>query len=502
MPARNFIFILIAALVCYACYSVAVKNRYARLFSEAISIVETEALHDVPSDELFKSAMKGMLKDFDQHSEFISGSSFKSLNEDLEGEFGGVGIYFEPLKGEGVLVMATIPDKPADRAGLKAGDLITSIAGENTITLEPGEIRNLMTGVVGAKVKVGFLREGQTMDTVVERERISIESVHGMTRNADGSWNFSIPNQPGLAYIRLTQFDKASASEMAEALQGLPADTKGIILDVRSNGGGLLTAAEKICDMFLEPGLSIVTIKGRKGVVVSSAVARDPPLVDPSVKLVVLINRQSASASEIVAACLQDHGRAVVIGEQSWGKGTVQNVIAMQMGSSALKLTTFSYWPPSGRPIDRYNKDVKESKNWGVFPNEGMAVEQDKIDAVCLMKKNHVREISGLIPESKRREIIDRSINNFLNLVNREETADQVADVLPAVDAVPPSTETPPPVKIFEPDSDPDKTDEDASATGEEPTRKISREDLERDPVLEKAIEFLKSAAVPVKKAA
>ena len=440
--------------MCYACYGVAVKNRYARLFSEAITIVENEALHDVPSDELFESAMRGMLKDFDEHSDFISGRSFKSLNEDLEGEFGGVGIYFEPLKDEGVLVMATIPDKPADRAGLKAGDLITSIGGEDTVTLEPGEIRSLMTGVVGKKVKVGFLRDGQAMDTEVVRERISIKSVHGMTRHADGSWSYAVPDQPGLAYIRLTQFDKVSASEMAEALKGLPADTKGIILDVRSNGGGLLTAAEKICDMFLEPGLPIVTIKGRKGVEVSAAVAQDPPLVKPSVKLVVLINRQSASASEIVAACLQDHGRAVVIGEQSWGKGTVQNVIAMQMGSSALKLTTFSYWPPSGRPIDRYNKDVKESKNWGVFPDEGMAVEQDKIDVVCLMKKMHVREISGLIPQSKRSQIIDRSIDNFLTMVNRDETPDQEVVATPAVDADPLPTETKTPIKIFAPDTE------------------------------------------------
>ena len=245
MPARNFIFIFITALVCYACYGVAVKNRYARLFSEAITIVETEALHDVPSDELFESAMRGMLKDFDEHSDFISGRSFKSLNEDLEGEFGGVGIYFEPLKDEGVLVMATIPDKPADRAGLKAGDLITSIGGKDTVTLEPGEIRSLMTGAVGKKVKVGFLRDGQAMDTEVERERISIRSVHGMTRYADGSWSYAVPDQPGLAYIRLTQFDKVSASEMANTLESLPADTKGIILDVRSNGGGLINRSGK-----------------------------------------------------------------------------------------------------------------------------------------------------------------------------------------------------------------------------------------------------------------
>ena len=254
--------------------------------------------------------------------------------------------------------------------------------------------------------------------------------------------------------------------------------------------------------MFLEPGLSIVTIKGRKGVEVSAAVATNPPLVKPSVKLVVLINRQSASASEIVAACLQDHGRAVVIGEQSWGKGTVQNVIAMQMGSSALKLTTFSYWPPSGRPIDRYNKDVKESKKWGVFPDEGMAVEQDKVDVVCLMKKMHVREISGLIPESKRSEIIDRSIENFLSLVNRDETPDQVAAATLAVDADPLPTETEAPIKIFAPDTESDDENEATLEADEEPTRKISREDLERDPVLEKAIEYLQSAAVPVKQAA
>jgi len=471
MPVRNFFFIVVAFLVCYACYSVAVKNRYANLFAEAIDIVENEALHGVPSDQLFTSAMEGMLEGFDRHSRFITGDTFKSLNEDLEGEFGGVGIYFEPVKAKGVLVMAAMPGKPADLAGLQAGDIITAINETSTADLDSREIRKLMTGKLGENLKVTFERDGTSNDTVLRREVIAIQSVRGFTRLEDGSWDFMVSGYPNLAYIRLAQFDKMSASEMLSVLEDLPDNTTGIILDLRSNGGGLLTAAESICDMFLDPGLTIVRIKGRKGLSVRESKSSAEPLISARVKLAVLIDRQSASASELVAGCLQDHDRAVIVGEQSWGKGTVQNVIPMKMGTSALKLTTFSFWRPTGPVIDRYNKDAIRTGKWGIYPNDGMAVEQDALDMVCILKRMHFQEIGGLIPESKREEILSVSRDNFLQKINEREEPEQDA-------AIPE-------------DQDSDFVEAAESDQDELPDREVAPEDLERDRVIEKAIEFL-----------
>jgi carboxyl-terminal processing protease len=474
MPVRNFFFIVVAFLVCYACYSVAVKNRYANLFAEAIDIVENEALHGVPSDQLFKSAMEGMLEGFDRHSRFITGDSFKSLNEDLEGEFGGVGIYFEPVPEKGVLVMAAMPGKPADLAGLQAGDIITTISGTSAADLESREIRKLMTGRLGESLTVSFERDGVSKETVLQRQTIAMQSVQGFRRLRDGQWDFIVSGYPNLAYIRLAQFDKASASEMQSVLEDLPKDVSGIILDLRGNGGGLLTAAESICDMFLKPGLTIVRIKGRKGLSVRESKSSLEPVVGEGVKLAVLIDRQSASASELVAGCLQDHDRAIIVGEQSWGKGTVQNVIPMKMGTSALKLTTYSFWRPTGPVIDRYNKDALATGKWGIYPNEGMTVEQDALDMVCMLKRMHFREISGLIPADKREQIVSVSRDNFLKRINDrdkepEQTTDQPMPKEGRIDLL-----------------DASKDDRD-----ELPDRKVVPEDLERDRVIEKAIELL-----------
>jgi len=480
MPVRNFFFIIVAFLVCYACYSVAVKNRYANLFAEAIDIVENEALHDVPSDQLFKSAMEGMLEGFDRHSHFMTGDSFKSLNEDLEGEFGGVGIYFEPMAGKGVLVMAAMPGKPADLAGLQAGDIITSINGTATADLESRGIRKLMTGKLGETIEVSFERDGVSKDTVVQRQIIAMQSVQGFTRLQDGNWSFVVTGYPNLAYIRLSQFDKASASEILAVLEGLSDQTTGIILDLRSNGGGLLTAAENICDMFLKPGLTIVKIKGRKGLSIRESKSSLEPLVGDRVKLAVLVDRQSASASELVAGCLQDHDRAVIVGEQSWGKGTVQSVIPMKMGTSALKLTTFSFWRPTGPVIDRYNEDAIKTGKWGIYPNDGITIEQDALDMVCMLKRLHFQEIAGLIPEDKREEILGISQKNFIERINEREKPDQVAAALEEEGA-----------KTEQDASSEPSTNASADEREELPDRMVTPEDLEHDRVLEKAIEFL-----------
>lgn len=488
MPFRNLTVIAIATLVCYACYAVAIKNRYANLFAEAVSIVNQEALQEVPSEQLFASAMQGMLQGFDRHSVFMSGDAFQTLDEELKGEFGGVGVYFEPEKDAGVRVLAVIPGHPADQAGLRAGDLLLAIDGKPAINLEPATIRKRMTGVVNTSVDVSYSREGATTQTTVTRKSIPIQSVHGYARRPDGSWSFALPDHPEIAYLRLSQFDGYTAVEMQETLSALDSSVTGIILDLRNNGGGLLPAAESICDMFLPPGLPMVRIKGRGQKLIRESQSQNEPIVAASVQVVVLVNRNSASASEIVAACLEDHDRATLIGEQSWGKGTVQNVIPMQTGNSALKLTTASYWPPSDRCIDRYNPLVSSSGEWGVRPADEWTVSLEPADAIAFMKQTHLRQIEGLIPEAHRESLLTLTKQNFLDEVNQSNLEEVVEEVLPP-DAVPDREAS-------------SRGENGASAAPENETLNLTPEDLEKDKVLDRAIEFLQSATTAKRKAA
>jgi carboxyl-terminal processing protease len=192
---------------------------------------------------------------------------------------------------------------------------------------------------------------------------------------------------------------------MREAITAIADDVEALIFDLRNNTGGVLDGAIEICDLFLEPGKLIVSTKGRNNTLLSRHVAREKPLFPTDKPVVVLVNRESASASEIVAACLQDHQRAVVAGESTWGKGTVQNVIPMQRGRSALKLTTASYWRPSGRYIDRYDEQAKTSGVWGVQPDAELKLELSEEEIFANRRRRSLLDLRGLVDPQ---DLIDR----------------------------------------------------------------------------------------------
>ncbi len=206
-----------------------------------------------------------------------------------------------------------------------------------------------------------------------------------------------------------------------------------MIIDLRNNTGGLLDVAVEVCDLFLPEKMTIVTTKVRDQKIDSEMVSMSPERTDPTMPICILVNRNSASASEVVSGCLQDHGRATVIGEQTWGKGTVQNVIPIQRGESALKLTTASYWRPSGRHIDRYDEIAKETKIWGIQPNEGWEIELSEEDIFKNSRVRYVRELKGLLTPQQLEMVQEINQLNIKKLEAEldEENSDQPSGAEP-----------------------------------------------------------------------
>jgi len=315
---------------------------YAQLqkFSHVMEVVRRSYVEKVSDEKLIDGALSGMLSSLDPHSTYLDKEMYSQMQVDTRGEFGGLGIEIASAEG-GIRVVSPIEDTPAFRAGIKAGDLILKIDDQLARDLTLMESVKLMRGKPGTSVKLTIFREGEHAPLVftVVRDIIRVKSVKG---------DFLAP---GYAYLRITQFQehtaKLLASQIAELRKKAGGKLEGVVLDLRNNPGGLLTQAVAVSDLFLDSG-GIVSTKSRTGSNLSFKAKKGDVL--NGVPLVVLINNGSASASEIVAGAMQDNHRAVLLGQPSFGKGSVQSVIPLPDGS-ALKLTTALYYTPSGRSI-------------------------------------------------------------------------------------------------------------------------------------------------------
>ena len=339
--------------------------------------------------KLVEDMINGGLERLDQHSTFINSKEYRQFNRQSKGKFGGVGIQVNTgLRNLGPLtVISPMVGTPAYEAGVLAGDIIVKIDGKSTENLRISEAVELIQGEPGSSITLTVIHEGsrEPVDLTMQRAEIQIESVMGDLRKADNprEWDYVCDKEGKIAYIRLAAFTETTAADLRKVIEQLERDgIRGLVLDLRNNPGGLLRAAVEVADLFLTEG-RIVSTKGRNQQEDVYDAKPEGTLLLPAAKhpMAVLINRSSASASEIVAAALQDHGRAVVIGERSFGKGSVQNVIEMEGHTSALKLTTASYWRPSGKNIHRF-PDAKETDEWGVEPDEGFEVEMDDQERV------------------------------------------------------------------------------------------------------------------------
>jgi carboxyl-terminal processing protease len=311
-----------------------------KLFSEVLNLVEDQYVEPVDEAKLIQGAIKGMLQSLDPHSTYMTPDEYKELQVETRGTFGGIGI--EITIRDGVLtVVAPIEGTPADKAGIKANDQIIKINGESTKDMSITEAVKRLRGPEGTKVRVTIIREGEPkpLEFEIVRSLIHIQSVKYRTL------------EPGFGYVRIASFQSDTAQQLRKALDDLEQENKpmrGLIIDLRNNPGGLLDQAVQVSDEFIDSGLIVYT-KGRKEEqqMKFEAHKKDKTHQYP---IVVLVNGGSASASEIVAGALQDHKRALILGEPTFGKGSVQTVIPLEDGS-AVRLTTALYYTPSGRSI-------------------------------------------------------------------------------------------------------------------------------------------------------
>ena len=397
MPRRNFSILFMAIILCVFCYhkaDSAKRNEHRRIFNiihKAMSIIETKHVKEVPPRQLLEGSLKGMTDTLDEYSAYIGPDHYRQFRETLDQAFGGIGIQVS-LDEETKQLVVTSPlvGTPAYNAGVMAGDKLLAIEGKSTEGFELEDAVKLLRGKAGEAVKITVQHLGseESKELNIVREIIQVDTVLGDTYNADGTWDYFLAGHDKIGLIRITQFGDRTVAEMTSAMKKLSAGgMKGLILDLRNNPGGLLEAAVGVCDLFIKDG-RIVSTQGRNA---------EPQMVwDASgtasytnFPMVVLVNHFSASASEIVSAALQDHQRALVVGERSWGKGSVQNLIELEPGKTALKLTTASYWRPSGHNIHRF-KDSKPEDEWGITPDEGYEVTmtREEMREVLLARRN------------------------------------------------------------------------------------------------------------------
>ncbi|MCX8118824.1 MAG: S41 family peptidase [Desulfobacterota bacterium] len=374
-----------------------------RVFADVLSLLQKEYVEETKSKDLIYGAIKGMLETLDPHSAFLPPPMFKEMQEETKGRFEGLGI--EITIRDGVLtVVSPIEDTPAHRAGIQAGDQILRIDGELTKNLSLMDAVKRMRGPKGTKVTLTIMREGfpKPREFTLVRDVIPIRSVRYEV----------LEKQYG--YIRLSQFQEKTDAEFQKAIKAIEEETKGnlkgLILDLRNNPGGLLDQAVKVADRFLESGL-IVSIEGRREEQKMKFHAQPQDDSLARYPLVVLVNGGSASGAEIVAGAIQDHGRGIILGTQTFGKGSVQTIFSLKDGSG-LRLTTARYYTPNGRSIQAkgivpdivVKPSPPDEEKTAPTPPPRMPSEKDLERHLIDVKEKERQEKEKPKPEAKEKE--------------------------------------------------------------------------------------------------
>ena len=311
-------------------------------FSEVYLKIKQHYVQDISDKEIFDNAIKGMLEGLDPHSTFLNEKDFKDLQIGTKGEFGGLGIEIT-MEGGYVKVITPIDDTPAFKAGIEAGDLIIEIDNKSVQGMSLGEAVDLMRGKIGTSILLTIAREGENspIEVKITRDKIKVKSV-----------KYEIIDD-NYGYIRISSFQSKTGNSLKKAIKELKVKSKnsikGYVIDMRNNPGGVLGAAVDVSDAFIKGKKKIVFTKGRTEDAMYEFVSNNNDLADGK-PIVVLINGGSASASEIVAGALQDHKRAIIMGTQSFGKGSVQTILPIT-SKTAVKITTARYYTPKGRSI-------------------------------------------------------------------------------------------------------------------------------------------------------
>jgi carboxyl-terminal processing protease len=355
--------------------------KQVKLFGDVFERVRADYVEEVSDQELIESAIRGMLASLDPHSSYLDPKSFQDMRVQTKGEFGGLGIEVTMENGL-VKVVSPIDDTPAYRAGVQAGDLISHLDGEPVLGLTLAEAVEKMRGPVNTDLVLTLRRPNrEPFDVTITRDVITVQSVRSRLEDDVG-------------YLRITAFNEQTSPGLDEAVERLTEQAggslKGFVLDLRNNPGGLLDQAIAVSDAFLNAG-EIVSTRGRHPDDAQRYNAREGDLAN-GLPIIVLINGGSASASEIVAGALQDHGRAIIMGTRSFGKGSVQTIIPLS-GSGAMRLTTSRYYTPSGTSIQAT----------GIKPD--IEVQQARLEPIDSAVSRREEDLRGALTNEKSEEI-------------------------------------------------------------------------------------------------
>ena len=373
--------------ICFVLYNVlfldSVKadnfsNSTIPAIEEARQIIEDKYLIGNVSDRHLKNgAVDGMLRSLDPYSTYFDEEDLKNFDNSTNGTFSGVGLEMVNTAGNNIMVSSVFKDAPADRAGIMVGDFITQVDNQNTSGMKLNQVSKLVRGEQGTKVKLTMYRAttGETYSKVLTREAVKLKNVSSKVYDDN------------IAYIAVKMFNNQTYQSFVNHINSIRKkyDIDGLIIDLRNNPGGLLESAVDLANLFLSNGQLITSVKGREGKKTFDYVARNTKSVFEGVKIVILVNKGSASASEILAGCLQDYGIATLIGERTFGKALVQEIFKMRSTNGAIKLTTGQYHTPKDKQINGVGikpdieVEEKRAKNYDNILNKAISYIRSEI---------------------------------------------------------------------------------------------------------------------------
>ncbi len=387
MSKRNIIWLAAIVVIVLAFYRLApmaaeqdsVHRAYAPLV-EADALIRQRFVETIDDQRLIDGAIRGMMLKLDPYSGYIAPDELGAYRRGRDGSYTGIGVQLGVRDGQ-LTVIAPIEQSPAIDAGVQAGDVILAIDGTSTEGLSIVDVDRLLDGAPGSRVALRVWHAaGQGEETLtITRRRIDLHSIKGFRHNRRGGWDYWLDQDARVGYIRVTHFQKDTPEEFDRVFDHLrSAAVAGLIVDLRFNPGGSLTAAAQMVDRFIDRGLIVSTVTRHKAVDEIKARVEG---TFPPVPLVVLINGSSASAAEIFSGALQDHDRAVIVGTRSFGKGVVQHVIELTQHRAAVKLTTAHYRLPNGRIIHKTDRNT-DTDEWGVLPDLVVELSPQEVQAV------------------------------------------------------------------------------------------------------------------------
>ena len=400
-------------------------NNYGDVYNDVANMIKDNYVEDIDEDKFFESSLNGMLSSLDPHSAYFSKEDYEQLVTDTQGEFSGLGIEVT-MDNSLVKVITPIDDGPAYKAGIKAGDYISNIDNNSVFGMSLSEAVKLMRGKDNKDrgvVKLTILRTGEKepLEFKIKRDLIKSDSVKG---RAEGN----------IIYLRISSFTQQTYINLIKEFNRIENEigkdkVKGLVLDLRNNPGGLLDTSVFISDAFLDKGKKIVSIKGKNGIIMNEYFAKSDQDLIPDKPMVVLINEGSASASEIVAGALQDNNRAIILGTQSFGKGSVQSVIPLSNGGG-IKLTIAKYYTPSGKSIQAE----------GIVPNiEVKTAKIEELDVSKWITKEN--ELKGHLENKDSNDIVSKELKkqqlktqNNTSMYNKDYQLARAIDLLLGID--------------------------------------------------------------------